>query len=161
MYLKQADLFQGMETEFVKQVMGTSVKETHREGGILFRAGDRATNFYILLKGRVRLNIGEEGQMVYTVSRAGEAFGWPSLIGHDFYAATAECATPTSLIEINMEKLQKVITQDPVNGLVFYRRLAATLGNRLLQSYTTSSGAAPEGTPFYGSSQVMEAPEAE
>jgi CRP-like cAMP-binding protein len=80
MYIQQSDLFWGMNRDFVKEVMNIAVKESYQKGDFLFREGDPAVNFYILIKGRVKLTIGETGQMVYTVDRSGEAFGWSSLL---------------------------------------------------------------------------------
>ena len=62
--------------------------KTFQKGDILFLEGDPATYFYILIKGRVKLTIGENGPVVHTVDHAGEAFGWSSLIDRDVYSVT-------------------------------------------------------------------------
>jgi len=135
MYVKQADCFWGAGQIFINEVMKISEKESWEKGYFLFHEGNPANRFYILLKGRVRLSIGKVGQMVYIVSRAGEAFGWSSLIGRNSYSASAECREPVELIAFDREKFQKILKKDPDNGLLFFQGLAATLGNRLLQTY--------------------------
>jgi CRP-like cAMP-binding protein len=77
--------------------------------------------------------------MVYNVKQNGEAFGWSSLIGRDRYSASAECTAPTKLLKTDSEKLTVALEKDPANGLVFFKQLAATLGNRLLETYKTIS----------------------
>jgi CRP-like cAMP-binding protein len=52
MYIQQADLFRGMSRYFLKRVMNVAVRETHQKGDFLFREGDPATHFYILINGR-------------------------------------------------------------------------------------------------------------
>ena len=162
MYLKQKDIFWEMSKDFVKEIMEIAVTETHTEGEWLFRAGDPANALYILLKGRVKLSLGETGHVVYIVNNAGEAFGWSSLIGRESFSASAECMTQTKLIKFDQEKLQKVLEKDPENSLILFKRLAAILGNRLLQSYAIISSASPTAiSPSYGTGQIMASPETE
>jgi CRP-like cAMP-binding protein len=71
--------------------MNVSMTESYDEGDLLFQQGDPANQFYILLKGRIKLILGETGHAVYIVSNAGEAFGWSSLIDRETYTASAEC----------------------------------------------------------------------
>ena len=71
MYIQQADLFWGMNKGFVKEIMDIAEKETCQKGDFLFREGDPAIYFYILIKGQVKLIVGETGPMVHTVDHAG------------------------------------------------------------------------------------------
>ena len=112
MYFRQKDIFWGMNKDFVKEIMNVSITESHKKGTLLFQEGDFANQFYILLKGRVKLSLGEIGQSVYIASNAGEAFGWSSLTGRDTYSASAECLSQTKLLKIDKEPLQKVIEKD-------------------------------------------------
>jgi CRP-like cAMP-binding protein len=77
--------------------------------------------------------------MVYNIKQNGEAFGWSSLIGRERYSASAECIEATKLLKTDSQKLIKVLENDPANGIVFFKQLAATLGNRLLEIYKTIS----------------------
>jgi CRP-like cAMP-binding protein len=156
MYLKQKDIFRAMNKNFVKKIMNVSMTESYDEGDFLFQQGDPAIQFYILLKGRIKLILGETGQAVYIVSHAGEAFGWSSLIDRETYTASAECMTSAKLLRFEQEKVLKILDEDPANGLVFFKRLAGILGNRLLHSYKMISIAAQtEVSPSFGTGQVM------
>ncbi len=162
MYLRQKDIFWGMKKDFVKEIMKLSTTETHQKGTVLFKEGDLADQFYILLKGRVKLSLGKIGQSVYLASNAGEAFGWSSLTGRDTYSASAECLSPTKLLKIDKKPLQKIIEKDTSNGLILFKRLAELLGDRLIQSYTIISSAfAAEPSTSFGTGQVMTTTEAE
>jgi CRP/FNR family cyclic AMP-dependent transcriptional regulator len=81
------------------------------------------------------LSIGEGSRMVYDNGQNGEAFGWSSLIGRATYSASAECVEQTKLLVTDCKKLGKVLEDDPANGIIFFKHLAATLGNRLLETY--------------------------
>ena len=162
MYLKQKDIFWAMNKEFVKEVMDIAVTESHQQGEWLFHGGDPANAFYILLKGRVKLILGETGHVVYIVSNAGEAFGWSSLIDRVSFSASAECMTPTKLLKIDKDKLKNILEKDTANSFILFKRLAEILGNRLLQSYTIISSTSPnELSLAFGSGQVMAFPEPE
>ena len=156
MYLQQKDIFRAMNKSFIKKIMNVSATETYEQGDWLFKQGDPASQFYILLKGHIKLTLGETGQSVYSVSHAGEAFGWSSLIGRESYTASAECMIPSKLLRFDQEKILKIMEEDPVNGLVFFKRLSGILGNRLLHSYKLISTEAPTKVPpSFGTGQVM------
>ena len=135
MYIKQSDLLLGTSMDFVKKFMDNSEMVSREKGDILFREMDPARYFYTLLSGRVKLSISEGGHTVHDTKQNGEAFGWSSLIGRDVYSASAECIEPTILLITDSNKLTKLLEKDTANGLIFFKRLAATLGNRLLESY--------------------------
>ena len=156
MYFNQKDIFWGISKALAREIMKISVTESHQDGELLFREGAPAKSFYVLLKGRVKLSLGEIGQAVYIVSNAGEAFGWSSLIGRENYSASAEVMAPTKLLKFDREKLQNVLEKDTPNSLILFKRLAEILGNRLLQSYRLiSSVSRADISPSYGTGQVM------
>jgi CRP-like cAMP-binding protein len=155
MYFQQADLFWGMSRTFVEEIMKAAKKESHPKGNFLFHEGDPASYFYILIKGRIKLSIGEVGQMVHTVDHAGEAFGWSSLIDRDVYSASAECTTDSIVQKFDRRTIQKIIEEDTMNGLIFFKRLAATIGYRLICSYKMiSSSSIADASPTLGSGQI-------
>jgi len=139
MYIKQSELLMGTSMDFIKKFMDMSQMVSHAEGDVLFREKDPALYFYVLLNGRVKLGVGEGDRMVYNIKQNGEAFGWSSLIGRDRYSASAECIEATKLLKTDSQKLKKVLENDPANGIIFFKQLAATLGNRLLEIYKTIS----------------------
>ena len=135
MYIQQVELTRGVGKYFVKALTAMSVKEEHEQGAILFRKGEPANCAYLLLIGRVHLKMGEFGHVVHIVSRPGETFWWSSLVNRDVFSSTAECVEQTNLRKLHRKDLRKLLDKDPVNGLIFFQRLAGMLGDRLLESY--------------------------
>jgi CRP-like cAMP-binding protein len=135
MYIKQSELFLGTSMDFVKKIMDISRMISHDKGDVLFHENDEARYFYILLNGCVKLSVGGGSQVVYDVGHNGEAFGWSSLIGRNVYSASAKCVEPTKLLITDRAKLGQVLEEDPANGIIFLKHLAATLGNRLIETY--------------------------
>jgi CRP-like cAMP-binding protein len=137
MILKQSELFSGLKREFVKSIVDLTEKETFGKGDRIFTEGDPARGFYVLLKGRVKLTIGDDGRLVHTVGRGGEVFGWSSLVGRETYSASAICATATKLLRIEGDEFQRLLEDDPASGFVLMRGLAATIGGRLINAYNS------------------------
>ena len=156
MFIQQTDLFRGMSKDFVKKVYDTAVKESFTDGELIFPEGEKAKYFYILLKGRVKLEIGEFRQLVYTVEHPGEAFGWSSLVGRENYSASAKCMADTKLVKFDGDTLFTLLEKDPSNGLQLFRRLSGALGERLINSYGALAFAQPsEEHRTYGSSLTL------
>ncbi|MDF1590505.1 MAG: Crp/Fnr family transcriptional regulator [Desulfobacterales bacterium] len=157
MFIKQAELFWNLSHEFVKKVMDKVEKESFDKGHLIFSEGDPAIYFYTLIKGRVKLRVGKAGISVFIVNHAGDSFGWSSLVARDVYSASAECIEPTTVIKVNRKVLEEIISEYPNDGLVFMKRLAALLGQRLLWSYEMVSSSMKAGDHrSFGTGQVLE-----
>ena len=135
MYIKQSELLWGLDNHFIKEFIDSAMKKTYPEGYKLFGAGDPADFFYILLKGSIRLSVGEQDKTTYIVEHGGEAFGWSGLVGMPKYSASAECLKESIIFIFAKDFVQSVADNDPENGMRFYRRLARMLGKRLIYSY--------------------------
>ena len=135
MYLTQGDLFWGMNKDFVTEAMAITTKETLEEGQTVFTEGDPAESFYILIKGRIMLTLGEKSREVYVAYQPGEIIGWSSLIGRETLSATAHCLEPTTLSKVNRQKFLAILDRYPVESATLFKRVAAMLGNRLVHLY--------------------------
>ncbi len=135
MLLRAAFLFQDLSDATLEAMAGLAAEEHHAAGTFLFRAEDPAANLYILAEGRVRISVIRGGALAHTVNAPGEAMGWSSMAGLEGYTASAECIAPTTVMRIPAEPLLQLLEADPVSGFRFFRRLAAQIGNRLVESY--------------------------
>jgi len=157
MYIEQKSLLAGLNKPFVKKLMDRTEKKRFAAGAVVYRDGQHAGRFYVLVTGCVKLTYGTAGQVVFTLNHAGEAFGWSSLLGRNAYAATAVCTKPTTLISIDRVKFNTLLDEDPVNGLILVRRLAELLGERLKRTYQMMAAHSPyEVAVSYGTGQTME-----
>lgn len=157
MYFKQKDIFGSLDRNFVKQFMDVAETISLEAGELLFQEGDAASWLYILLKGRMKLSLGQTRRVVYVVSQGGEAFGWSSLVGRQSYSATAECMTAAKLLRFEKNRLEKIVEKDTANGLQLFKNLAALLGGRLLHAYSSSlSNISEIDLSSYGTRQVVD-----
>lgn len=137
MRVKMGDFIMGMGKEFATEAMDISEKMSLNSGNVLFSVGDYAGHFYVLLKGQVQLSLGQTGPVVYQARHPGEIIGWSCLIGRETYSASAECTTATELLRFDRESFLEILTKNPANEALLFRRLAEMLGNRLLELYPT------------------------
>jgi len=137
MHLKMGDFIMGMGKTFATEAMEISEKLSLNEGNVIFSVGNTAGHFYVLLKGQVQLRLGNNGPVVYQARHPGEIIGWSCLIGRKTYSASAECMEPTDLLRFDRENFLKILTKNPANEALLYKRLAEMLGNRLLELYPT------------------------
>jgi len=135
MQLQQGDLFWGMDKGFVKKAMELAEKVSFAEGDYLFHEGDRATDFYILLTGRIKLVLGNSDKVVYMARHAGEIIGWSSLTERESYSASGQCVESASLLKIESAHFLELLNEEPASGLTLFKRIATMLGNRLLELY--------------------------
>ncbi len=136
MIIREADLFHGMSEEVVDELIKVMTVESYQAGDVVFKEGDPADSFYIIEKGALNLNVAAAGGVMHVAKRPGEAVGWSSLAGREVYSASVECIEPTRLIRINKDKLDVVLRRYPASGLLFYKRLAGVIGERLIQCHS-------------------------
>jgi CRP/FNR family transcriptional regulator, cyclic AMP receptor protein len=135
MFLPKSDVFKDLRQETIDDISKIAVETSYDQDAVLYSPGDPADHFYLLVEGKVSLNIGKTAQMSYVVERLGETFGWPSVVGHDSYRAEARCVVPTTLLKIEKTSLDKVFDAHERSGRKFFRSLAAALGQRLIDAH--------------------------
>ena len=99
------------------------------------KEGEPADYFFILIEGKVSLLLGDAGKKVYQTSGLGEMFGCSSLIGQDTYFLTARCDEPSLALRVDRRKMEKILTDDSDNGLLFFKQLSRAIANRMMTLY--------------------------
>ena len=135
MYLKQSDLFWGMTQDTIQKITDKTVKQEFLEGDVVFKADDQADYFYVLISGKVKMELQDSGHSVYSSDKTGEIFGWSALIGRNDYSTTVICEKPTMTLQFHRDHLHSLLEKDADCAANFYRQLARALGNRLLKTY--------------------------
>jgi CRP-like cAMP-binding protein len=140
MYIRQTDLFWGLNQNVVNRLMGIAEREAFAQGDVLFRSGDAARHLFILAQGEVKIAMENSNKQVYTGNRVGEAFGWGSLIERETYGGDAICATPVVVLKLERDRLLKFLNSDMESGYLFFKQLSRALGGRLIQAYRQMAG---------------------
>jgi CRP-like cAMP-binding protein len=157
MIIQKADLFRDQNPETMNEISKIMVEESHEKGSLVFAAGAPSNHFYILVDGRVRLSIGTEAEIDYTVSSPGEAFGWTGMVDRAVYVASAECVVPSKVAKIEKASLNKIFEKYPEMGMMFFKRLAGAVVQRLIYNYETFlSEGSLKGVTSFGTGQVTD-----
>jgi len=135
MSLEKAYLLQGISKPTLERIAEVAVEESHPTGTFLFHAGDPADYLYLLAAGRIRLCVGEKGQIAYVVTEPGEVIGWSSMAELEEYTSSAECVLPARVIKIARDALLQLLEKDPASGLTFFQHLSRIIGQRLVNCY--------------------------
>ena len=135
MIIREIDLFEGMNEEIEQELAKVMEGESYNSGEVIIKEGAAADNFYILQTGALNVKVAGAKQTTHVAIRPGEAVGWSSLAGRETYTASVECAEPSKLVKINKDKLDQVLRRYPGAGLLFYKRLAGLVGDRLIKCY--------------------------
>ena len=135
MAIYESDLFKGVSQRFITRIANGSEEQTFKKNAIIFKAGEKAAFFYVLVQGSVQAEIGEEEKASLAVNRPGEIFGWSALAEPYIYMATARCAQDTKVIRISRDLVEAVIKEHPAEGLAVFQNLTGILAGRLKYAY--------------------------
>ena len=135
MHLKQSDLFLGLGHNFIKETMGIAEKVSYKGGEYIFREGDPADSFYIIIKGKIHLILRYPREVVYKTSGVGDLFGCSCLMGWEFYFLSAQCEETSMLLRLDQKKMNSILDNDIDNSLLYFKNLAGALGKRLMEMY--------------------------
>lgn len=117
--LEQAKFFAGLSQKQRLQVVAISRIEQHAEGAPIYKIGDAAATFYLLIDGMIRFAIsyGKRDAYAGEILRRGEVFGWAAITPvANVRIATASCMTPCALLAIDGLGLRRLMEQDHTLG---------------------------------------------
>ena len=127
--LSEFPLFSGLEPDHLATLAAIAVPKRISKKAVLFREGDEARGFFLLLKGRIKLSkispTGKE-QILHFVQK-GQSFAEAALYMNRAYPATAEALEESELFFLPREGLSKAMASDPGLALNLIAHLARYL----------------------------------
>lgn len=133
--LKKIPWFKEIKPEHLQKISDIAHLRHVRAGEILFREGDKEDYLYIVLEGRVALDIfvPHRGKIrIYTVD-PWDLFGWSS-VTPTIHQRTAGAAAVVDglVVAIDSARLRQLCDEDHDLGYVVMRRLTNIVASRLL-----------------------------
>jgi len=137
MELEKIPWFQTIKPEHLQKISEMAHLRRIRTGDILFREGEKEDYVYIVISGRVGLEIfiPHRGKVrIYTVEPM-DVFGWSSVTPSSHQRTAGATAVLDGLIVgIDSAKLREACEEDHDFGYVVMRRLLNVVSSRLLVS---------------------------
>ena len=142
----------------VKRLASAATLQRIAQGATLFREGNRNDQLFILLRGRLALDmfVPGRGDVRIMTLGPGDVVAWSSLLGHGHMTTSAVALDDVEALAIPAEALRAQCEADPAIGYPLMRQMAHALAERLLATrlqlldlFSDTSPAAPESSDLF------------
>jgi CRP/FNR family transcriptional regulator, cyclic AMP receptor protein len=132
-YLGDHPFFAGLDAASIKELAGCARNEHLRAGEYLFREGGAAEHFYVVMHGRIALEIFSPGTGPHVLESAGEGevLDWPWLIPPHRWLYDARAVVSTSVVSLDSACLRGKCDADLRLGYEFLQRVTQVMSHRL------------------------------
>jgi CRP/FNR family transcriptional regulator, cyclic AMP receptor protein len=124
--------FEGMDPVHKRRLktLGREVRFDRDE--VIFREGEESNSFYIILSGRVSLEVTALGRTLRVITLDdGDGFGWSSLLPSQGKQFQARALDPVHALLFDGAALGGMCERDPAFGYEIMKRLLILLSDRL------------------------------
>jgi toluene monooxygenase system ferredoxin subunit len=133
--LAQTVLFEGLAETQLAAFSALAEEITCAPGRAIFKEGDPATKLYILLEGKVSIQVAltsrPETISIAVLNQPGSVVGWSGFLPENRYTAAAMCQADSRLLVFDGAAFMRVLESDPALGFVIMRRIADVISSRL------------------------------
>jgi CRP/FNR family transcriptional regulator, cyclic AMP receptor protein len=130
---QQNNFFKSLPEKFTHELIKISVKESFKSDTFLFKEGEQAESFYILLSGQINLemHVPAHHPLIIQSLKAGDILGWSWLYAPKKWTYDAHCPIEGEYLKVNGLLLEKLFEQNPEWGYPFMRQFSGMLKERL------------------------------
>lgn len=133
--LTQVPLFKNLPQESLEALSTGAIQLEVPDGEFLFREGDEATSFFVVVDGTLELLRQKDGREVaLRHAKKGEAFGLFGLFSAQLRAASSRAIGDCTILEISAQKLQQLVAQDEA----LHQRMLHFYQERLVEGFMSS-----------------------
>jgi len=127
--LKKIPVFEGLLEEEYLKVLSMCSSTVVREGEVLFNQGDNGASMFVLLSGKIDVNV--EGIGTVHTMNGGEIIGEIGLVADVDRTATAIIKNDSVLLHLQAKTLHEMVKKFPRLGYVIMHNVAKILADRL------------------------------
>ncbi len=132
--LRKIPWFQELREDHIRKIASISKIRPMKAGEVIFREGDTHESVYIVLRGRVGLElfVPHRGRVRFYTAEPWEIFGWSSVTPNvHLRTAGATAVLDGALVKVDAAELNEACEQDHDLGYLVMRRLARVVAGRL------------------------------
>jgi len=113
--LSESPLFKGLDDDNLKQLLSIASEKSVNRNEIIFSEGDRATEFYIIIQGMVKVfKISMEGkEQILHIFGPGEPIGEVPVFSGELFPANASAMKPGRMLCFPRKGIIKLIKKNP------------------------------------------------
>ena len=130
--LHEHPFLEGFKPRHIERMAGLAAEVRFARDQIIFREGDDCGLFYLVLAGKIALEVSAPGRILRVQTlEAGDEFGWSALLmasGKHFQARALEASRA---LAFNGARLREACDEDPEFGYVLMRQIVSVLAERL------------------------------
>jgi CRP-like cAMP-binding protein len=131
--LDEIDFVKGLPPEARGYLAAIGELREYPPAAILFQEGKESYQVYLVLSGKVELEmrVPGVGPMPIQTVGPGELLGWSPVLGLGPMTATARTLTRCRVVAFSVRRLHELFEETPPLGMEFLRRTSATVAQRL------------------------------
>lgn len=139
--LRALPVFAGMDEAAFDQLVGQAIHRAVPKGSAVFKQGEEAHLFFLLLKGRLKvMQVTADGQQIIVrVVNPGDLFGFALALGRRDYPATPVAAVDSAVLAWPMSMMTEFMAHNPtfaVNAMQMIGRRLDAAHNRIREIST-------------------------
>lgn len=128
-------LFADLSEECLARFAEVAEEVSCLAGNMLFREGEEASRLYVLLSGRITIQVQPIGLAhpftIVSLAMPGELVGWSGFMPPSYYTASAVCQEDCRLLAFDGLGFNAIMNLHPASGLIIMRRIAGVISQRL------------------------------
>jgi len=130
--LRGVSLVEGLEPHYIDKLAALATEVSFERDQIVFREGEAHNKFYIILSGKVALEIRAPSRVfrVQTIQE-GDEFGWSSLMVQGRRHFQARALQAVRALAFDGDELQEAWREDPALGFALLSRVLRVVSGRL------------------------------
>ena len=131
--LQSLDLFRGLGPGEIQELLAVADDLTYAEGQIVFEAGQQQRALFVILEGKVEidLQVPKLGERMVAEVGEGSIFGEMSFFHESPHSATVKCLTPARIIRLLRSQFDTLAEQNRTAALRLGANAAEILAARL------------------------------
>jgi CRP-like cAMP-binding protein len=134
--LNRQEIFAFLRPEQIDTLSDASEAIKLNAGEYVYRKGEKADSFYVVLSGGVALRLPGKGGIKILIDQLteGTMFGSCVCLDLDAYVCTAQCTKDSELLKIRTATLKALLDDDPRMGYAIQSRISQIYFKRYLET---------------------------
>ena len=133
--LQKLEVFKELSIEQLKPIADLVEVKKYSDGEAIFEEGKEATHFFVLVKGKVRIQVqltsSPENIAVAVLSQPGALIGWSGMVPGQSYTAAGMCLEDSELLAFEGQALMKVLEADCDTGFKVFKKISEVISGRV------------------------------